>query len=248
MTPHEVEEKMAAANGERQGYLSLSLMIARNFFITDTLPLFKWQSSCRHTRTFTIGDVIARYKRMLGYNVLFPWVFMPQERNSWPCWTDSKERSWDHPVYNQLHQIPLEVLENIKTPEQVVEYFSIQDKLLWKVSAFHDWRRKFTTTDPHYKKMITGSSTCFKVWTKCKRGASCQMCPQDDNPVEDPRYFRGEMPRSSNYAYKFQTGWWYSFPGATLRPNTVFGYTKPVVNPKSCTIEGQSERRDWISE
>ncbi len=46
------------------------------FFITIPYPYLNGNLHAGHTRTFTIGDVVARHKRMLGYNVLYPMASM----------------------------------------------------------------------------------------------------------------------------------------------------------------------------
>ncbi|RSD34229.1 MAG: leucyl-tRNA synthetase [Methanohalophilus sp.] len=45
------------------------------YFITIPYPYLNGNLHAGHTRTFTIGDVIARHKRMQGYNVLYPMGF-----------------------------------------------------------------------------------------------------------------------------------------------------------------------------
>ena len=55
----------------------------QKFLLTIPYPYLNGNLHAGHTRTFTIGDAYARYKRMRGYNVLFLWGFMPQERPSW---------------------------------------------------------------------------------------------------------------------------------------------------------------------
>lgn len=42
------------------------------FYITVAFPYLSGHLHVGHARTYTIPDVIARFKRMQGYNVLFP--------------------------------------------------------------------------------------------------------------------------------------------------------------------------------
>jgi leucyl-tRNA synthetase len=45
------------------------------YFITVPYPYSNAPLHIGHGRTYTIGDIIARYKRLRGYNVLFPMAF-----------------------------------------------------------------------------------------------------------------------------------------------------------------------------
>ena len=44
----------------------------KKFFLTVPYPYVNGALHIGHGRTYTIGDIIARYKRMQGFNVLFP--------------------------------------------------------------------------------------------------------------------------------------------------------------------------------
>jgi len=44
----------------------------KKFYITVAFPYLSGHLHVGHARTYTIPDVIARFKRMQGYNVLFP--------------------------------------------------------------------------------------------------------------------------------------------------------------------------------
>lgn len=45
------------------------------FFLTVAYPYVSGPIHVGHARTYTVPDTIARYKRMQGYNVLFPMAF-----------------------------------------------------------------------------------------------------------------------------------------------------------------------------
>ena len=83
-----------------------------------------------HVRGYTAQDVIARIKRMQGYNVLYPM--------GWDAFGAPAEQ---YAIKNHIH--PKEaVKENIKT-------FKGQMKSL---GFSFDWSREFSTTDPEYYK------------------------------------------------------------------------------------------------
>jgi leucyl-tRNA synthetase len=45
------------------------------YFLTVPYPYTNGPLHIGHGRTYTIGDIIARFKRLTGYNVLFPMAF-----------------------------------------------------------------------------------------------------------------------------------------------------------------------------
>ena len=83
-----------------------------------------------HARVYTASDVVARYKRLRGYNVLFPM--------GWDAFGAPAEQ---YAIKNHIHPKDA-VKENIKT-------FKAQMK---SIGFSFDWDREFSTTDPEYYK------------------------------------------------------------------------------------------------
>ena len=83
-----------------------------------------------HVRSYTAQDVIARMKRMQGYNVLYPM--------GWDAFGAPAEQ---YAIKNHIH--PKEaVKQNIKTFKKQMKTLGIS----------FDWDREFSTTDPEYYK------------------------------------------------------------------------------------------------
>jgi len=83
-----------------------------------------------HVRVYTATDVLARMKRMQGYNVLYPM--------GWDAFGAPAER-----YAIRTHKHPKDVVK------KNVEVFKRQMKSLgWSF----DWSREFSTTDPEYYK------------------------------------------------------------------------------------------------
>ena len=83
-----------------------------------------------HVRSYTAQDVIARVKRMQGYNVLFPM--------GWDAFGAPAEQ---YAIKNHIHPKDA-VKENIKTFKGQMESLGFS----------FDWDREFSTTDPDYYK------------------------------------------------------------------------------------------------
>ncbi|MBO8182103.1 MAG: leucine--tRNA ligase [Archaeoglobus sp.] len=208
------------------------------FFITIPYPYLNGNLHAGHTRTFTIGDAVARFKRMRGYNVLFPMGFhvtgtpiiglaeLIQRR-------DPKTVE----VYSKFHDVPEDVLLTLDTPEKIVEYFSKEAlEAMRGIGYSIDWRRVFTTTDETYQKFIEWQFYRLKKLGYVVKGSHpVRYCPHDRNPVEDHDLLHGENATVIDYTvikfYYEEEGEKIILPCATLRPETVFGVTNIWLKP-----------------
>ncbi len=246
--PHEIEKKWQRRWEEHRTYQA-EPDAREKFFITIPYPYLNGNLHAGHTRTFTIGDVIARYKRMVGYNVLFPMGF---HATGTPIVGLAEQIQKKDPetlrVYNQLHEIPLDVLDTIQSPEHIVEYFSREAEAAMKSIGFSiDWRRKFTTTDPHYQKFITWQFNLLREKNRVVKGAHpVRWCPNDENPVEDHDILKGEDATILEYTLiKFKLDG-DILPCATLRPETVFGVTNLWINPENIHVRIKANGETWL--
>ena len=126
------------------------------YFITIPFPYLNGNLHAGHTRTFTIGDVIARYKRMQGYNVLYPMGFHVTGTPIVGLADLIREQDeTTMKVYTDLHGIPKEILPTLDEPEKIVDYFKVEAEYAMNIIGYSiDWRRKFTTMDPAFQKFI----------------------------------------------------------------------------------------------
>ena len=221
------------------------------YFITIPYPYLNGNLHAGHTRTFTIGDVIARYRRMLGRNVLFPMAF---HATGTPIIGLAELIAKRDPetvrVYTELHGIPGEVLEELDSPESLVEYFSREAEIaMRKVGYSIDWTRRFTTIDPAYKKFIEWQfNKLHEMGYVVKGSHPVRWCPNDENPVEDHDLLRGEGATILDYTllkFKLKTDG-SILPCATLRPETVFGVTNLWVNPDVVHVKASVNGESWI--
>jgi leucyl-tRNA synthetase len=206
----------------------------QKFFLTIPYPYLNGNLHAGHTRTFTIGDAVARFRRMRGDNVLFPMAF---HATGTPIVGLSELIANKDPliwgVYTKLHGIPEEELSTLNTPEKIVLYFRREaKKAMQSIGYSIDWRREFTTTDPAYSKFIEWQYGILRGLDYVVKGSHpVRWCPHDMNPVEDHDILKGEEATIMDFALiKFRMGK-DILPCATLRPETVFGVTNLWVNP-----------------
>lgn len=233
--PKKIEKKWQRIWKEEKSYESNPQQNKEKYLITVPFPYLNGNLHAGHTRTFTIGDVIARYKRMKGKNVLFPMAF---HVTGTPIVGLAdlirKKDAQTLRVYRDFHKIPTDVLKNLDEPEKIVDYFKQEAENDMSVIGYSiDWRRKFTTTTPEFKKFVEWQyKTLFEKGYIVKGSHPVKWCPCDQNPVEDHDILKGEEATIIEYTLiKFR----YKetiFPCATLRPETTYGVTNLWFNPE----------------
>ncbi len=219
------------------------------FFITIPYPYLNGNLHAGHTRTLTIGDAVARYKRMNGYNVLFP---MGYHVTGTPIIGLAERIAKKDPdtikVYTTYHDVPLEDLLKLDTPEKIVEYFSREaTKALKSIGYSIDWRRVFTTTDEPYQKFIEWQYWKLKEKGLVVKGSHpVRYCPHDENPVEDHDLMKGENATIVDFTVIKLYSSELIFPCATLRPETIFGVTNLWINPSGNYVVAEINGEKWF--
>ena len=158
----------------------------KKYFLTVAYPYPNSPQHVGHGRTYTLADVHARYKRMKGYNVLFPMGFhytgTPIVSMSQRIKTNDLELI---ETFEQIYKIPDEVISSFKEPKKIADFFHEEIKQGMNEMGYSiDWRREFTTIDTAYSKFISWQFRNLR-----KKGLIVQgshpvgWCPQDQNPV-----------------------------------------------------------------
>jgi leucyl-tRNA synthetase len=218
-------------------------------FLTVAYPYPSGAMHVGHGRTYTVPDVYARFKRMQGYNVLFP---MAWHVTGAPVIGIAKRIGRDDPwtlnIYQNVHKVPENELKKFKDPHYIVKYFSSEyKKVMTRLGYSIDWRREFTTIDPHYEKFITWQFKKLNEKGLVRKGAHpIKYCPECENPVGDHDLLEGEGVGINELTLvKFRMG--ESFlVAATFRPETLFGATNLWINPDEDYIKVNVQDEEWI--
>ncbi|WP_457754078.1 leucine--tRNA ligase [Thermococcus sp.] len=218
------------------------------FYITVAFPYLSGHLHVGHARTYTIPDVIARFKRMQGYNVLFP---MAWHITGSPIVGIAERIKHRDPqtifVYRDVYKVPEEILWTFEDPINIVKYFMKAAKETFIRAGFSvDWSREFHTTSlhPQFNAFITWQFLRLKEKGLIVKGAHrVRWDPVVGTPLGDHDLMDGEdVPILEYILIKFileENGETIYLPAATLRPETVYGVTNMWLNPNASYVKAK---------
>lgn len=230
----------------------------KKFFLTVPYPYCSGSLHIGHGRTYTIGDIIARFMRMKGFNVLWPMAFhitgTPIFGISKKIEMGDKEAISLYREYISIYEKNPEkiekILESFKNPKKVASYFAkviIRD---FKALGFSiDWRRKFTTGDSEYKKFITWQFNKLKEFGYIvKKSYPILFCLRCNNAVGEDDIASGDTIKPEVGEYKLVKFDFENFylVAATMRPETIFGITNLWVNKDGDYVKAEVDNEIWI--
>ncbi|MHA1965374.1 MAG: leucine--tRNA ligase [Candidatus Thorarchaeota archaeon] len=228
----------------------------KKFYLTVPYPYPNGALHTGHGRTYTIGDLIARYKRMKGFNVLFPMAshitgtpilgMVDRVKNGDQVAIEQYKR--DLRVYlDSEEEVEAQVMK-FTDPWETVGFFA--DAIFADFEALGysiDWRRKFTTGDDIYNRFITWQYQKFMDLDYIKKGSYPLLyCPNCGNPVGEDDLLRGTTAKVKEFTtlkYPFEDGF---LIAATLRPETTFGITNMWINPTEEYVKAKVNGEKWI--
>ncbi len=222
------------------------------FYVIFAYPGISGFLHLGHMRCYTYTDIIARYKEMKGYNVLFPGGTHPTGNQAISLSKKLREGDEEKISYMKKNGASQEDIERMKDPEEVVKYFNeLYKKDYWKKFGFSMDLDYFTyTTREDYKKFIDWQFRKLKekdlLIQKPYYGTECVECgPVAVDPSETDLSKGGTAEKQEFTLLKFEYGNRY-VTAATLRPETVFGQTNLWVDPEVEYVVVKVDDEEWI--
>src|SRR3990170_2572990 len=126
--PKKIEEKWQRIWEEGKSFRVSEKSRLPKYYLLEMFPYPSGQIHMGHVRNYSIGDVIARYKRMRGYNVLHP-------------------MGWD------AFGLPAEnaaIERGVHPAKWTMENIAYMRDQLKKMGFSYDWEREFATCDESY--------------------------------------------------------------------------------------------------
>ena len=222
----------------------------KKFYITVAYPYPSGGMHVGHVRTYTVPDIVARFKRMQGYNVLFPIAWHVTGTPIIGAVSRLKKREKKQiDVFKNVFGLMENDFKKMQSPMEYARFFidNFYVKGMKDLGYSIDWRRQFTTNDPHYKKFIEWQHGILYSKGLQKQGLHpVKWCLQDKNPVTTHDILEGEDAEIQEFTLlKFKYGSDY-LVAATLRPETIYGQTNLWVKPDTEYVKVRVGKETWI--
>jgi len=219
------------------------------FYITVAFPYPSGAMHVGHGRTYIVPDVIARFWRMRGRQVLFPMAF---HVTGAPVVGISKRiaRKDEKTIrlYRDLYKVPQNVLEGFTDPLTIVKHFAAEyQRVMTSCGLSIDWRRRFITVDPTYSKFVEWQwKHLYEAGHVIKGVHPVRYCTVDDNPVGDHDLLEGDKAEVIKFTLVMFHYGDAIIPTATLRPETIHGVTNLWANPNVTYVKAIVDGKAWI--
>jgi len=157
--PQKIEEKWQKKWEEEQTFKVTEDLQKKKYYLLEMFPYPSGKIHIGHVRNYTIGDVVARYKRMKGFNVL-------------------------HPIGWDAFGMPAEnaaIEHKIHPSKWTHENIDHMKKQLKRMGFSYDWDREVATCEPEYYRW----EQLFFIWMyekglAYKKRSSVNFCTKCD--------------------------------------------------------------------
>ena len=184
-----VESKWQKTWAENDQYKTDTLDTSKpNYYTLEMFPYPSGKLHMGHVRNYSIGDVVARFKKMEGYNVLHP---MGWDSFGLPA-ENAAIKHGIHP-----HKWTMENIEDMKG----------QLKLL---GLSYDWDREVATSTPEYYKFTQEIFLKFlEHGLAYKKKSFVNWCPSCETVLANEQVVQGQCERCDSVVVKKDLEQWY---------------------------------------
>ena len=158
------------------------------YYVLEMFPYPSGKLHMGHVRNYSIGDVIARYKKMAGYNVLHPMGY----------------DSFGLPAENAAIQ------HNAEPAKWTYDNMDEMDRQLASMGLSYDWDRKVATCTPDYYKWTQWIFIQFyKKGLAYKKDNPVNWCPSCQTVLANEQVVDGKCERCKTEVTKKNLSQWY---------------------------------------
>lgn len=219
--PQEIEEKWQKSWERKRLYDAFEDPKKEKYYVLEMFPYPSGRIHMGHVRNYTIGDVIARYKRTRGLNVL-------------------------HPIGWDAFGLPAEnaaIQHGVHPARWTNENISQMREQLKRLGFSYDWTREIATCDPSYYKWEQMVFTrMFERGLAYKKSSIVNWCPSCETVLANEQVEEGRCWRcKSEVQAKEMEGWFFK----------ITDYAEELLEWTERLKEGWPERvlamqRNWI--
>lgn len=158
------------------------------YYCLEMFPYPSGKIHMGHVRNYSIGDVVARFKKMEGYNVLHPM--------GWDSFGLPAENA---AIKNNIHPHPW-TMSNI---EEMKEQLSM-------LGLSYDWDKEVATSTPEYYRWTQKIFLEFlKAGLAYKKKSYVNWCPSCETVLANEQVVQGECERCGSLVEKKELEQWY---------------------------------------
>ncbi len=185
--PKEIEKKWQKV-WEEKGIFKADETGKSKFYVLEMFPYPSGRIHMGHVRNYTIGDAIARFLRMKGYNILHP-------------------MGWD------AFGLPAEnaaIKHGIHPAKWTYENIDYMRKQLKMMGFSYDWEREIATCDPEYYRW--NQWIFLKMYEKgiaYRKTAVVNWCPHDETVLANEQVIDGKCWRCGTQVIQREIPSWF---------------------------------------
>ena len=254
-----IESKWQFRWAKKDIFKGIKKLRKEKYFVTVPYPYASGPLHVGHARTYTIGDVFTRFKRIQGFNTLWPMAFhitgTPVLSVSAKIEANDKETIELYKDYIRIYEtdeaIVNKIILSFINPLNVAMYFA--DKLIndFKAMGYSlDVHRQFTTGDPEYNKFIEWQYNHLIKKKYIVQGEHPILwCLREQNAVgeddiRDADVNKVEIQEFVALKFKFEDEF---LVAGTFRPETIYGATNIWLNPTTIYCRVKVDNKEtWI--
>jgi leucyl-tRNA synthetase len=186
--PSAIEKKWQKRWEEDKVYKAKDLDQREKYYCLEMFPYPSGHLHMGHVRNYSIGDVVARFKNMQGYNVLHPmgWDSFGLPAENAAIKHGARPDTWTN--------------ENIKQMEEQLKDLGLS----------YDWEREFATSSPEYYKWTQWIFLeLYKRGLAYKKNAMVNWCPSCNTVLANEQVVEGNCERCEAKVEKKALNQWF---------------------------------------